>query len=312
MKFKKLLCVIMSLLLAFQTLTPALADDSRVYYCNQEEHTHTDECYTIYKVLSCEEEHTHTDECFQVYKFLDCELSEHIHNNKCEEEDYKEEQLEEKQEDIEIIEKAIKGEEYFSIICEKEEHTHEKSCFDTVLNCTEEHEHEKSCYIDKIICKKEEHTHIIDCVLDETPITNYDIEELKEDFESEGFVTLQECDDKLLTGKELEKTTIENIDAMLKSAIPQEGIEPTVLPVTVDGISIEKATIRWLSKSTGSNTPAKFDDLVLVPPDNTMPNQQWQLDFALSGKGFIEPGDLEIVIPAYIYGKIEMVINLED
>ena len=72
-------------------------------------------------------------------------------------------------------------------------------------------------------------------------------------------------------------------------------------PVTADHITIEKVTMRWLSCSTGSEEPAKYDDLILKPTNDIVPNQQWQLDVAFSGKDDIKAGDLEIVIPAYIW-----------
>lgn len=58
------------------------------------------------------------------------------------------------------------AEEEKTLTCEKEEHTHDDSCYESVLICTEEaeeHEHDDSCYEDKLICEKEEHTHDDSC-----------------------------------------------------------------------------------------------------------------------------------------------------
>ena len=70
---------------------------------------------------------------------------------------------------------------------------------------------------------------------------------------------------------------------------------------TKDGITIEKLTARWLSASTGSETSAGFGVLELAPESDVFPNQQWQVDFALSGKGQLPAGSVEIIIPAYIW-----------
>ena len=132
-----------------------------------------------------------------------------------------------------------------------------------------------------------------------------DVIELKdvEIFEEDEIVLadLVSIPELLVEPDESEELLFETANEEGSSAAMPQDVEPSIFPITKDGISVEKATIRWLSRSTGSSEPAKFDDLVLVPPTNTIPNQQWQLDFALSGKGFIEPGDLEITVPAFIW-----------
>ena len=70
---------------------------------------------------------------------------------------------------------------------------------------------------------------------------------------------------------------------------------------TADGITLSKLTVRWMSKSTGESEKAGFDPLVFVPESDTMPNQQWQVDFSLEGKGQVDAGSIEIVVPAYIW-----------
>ena len=78
--------------------------------------------------------------------------------------------------------------------------------------------------------------------------------------------------------------------------------EPEVQdPVTEDGMTIEKIRIKWLSKSNGSDDPAGYDRLMLSPTTDDVTNQQWQIDFALSGKHEHEEGSIEIVMPAYIW-----------
>ncbi len=63
--------------------------------CGQEEHTHTDSCYTEEKTLICgleEEEadeengiegHTHTDACYETERILTCGQEEHVHSADC-------------------------------------------------------------------------------------------------------------------------------------------------------------------------------------------------------------------------------------
>ncbi len=70
---------------------------------------------------------------------------------------------------------------------------------------------------------------------------------------------------------------------------------------SADGVKIEKLTVRWLSKSTGSTTAAETNTLELAPETDAVPNQQFQIDFALSGKESYEPGAIELVFPAYIW-----------
>lgn len=72
-------------------------------------------------------------------------------------------------------------------------------------------------------------------------------------------------------------------------------------PVTADGITIEKITVRWISASTDEEESAVYEDLILRPRNDIAPNQQFQIDFAFSGKGSIGAGDIEVVIPAYIF-----------
>lgn len=55
--------------------------------CGKEEHTHTDECYTTEKVLTCGQEesadHQHTDACYTEQKVLTCGKEEHTHTEAC-------------------------------------------------------------------------------------------------------------------------------------------------------------------------------------------------------------------------------------
>lgn len=96
------------------------------------------------------------------------------------------------------------AEEEKTLTCEKEEHTHDDSCYESVLICTEEaeeHEHDDSCYEDKLICEKEEHTHDDSCY---TITTSSDSEDEKQEDESQ--------DDTTVTGDSPEQTTSEETE----------------------------------------------------------------------------------------------------
>lgn len=96
------------------------------------------------------------------------------------------------------------AEEEKVLTCEKEEHTHDDSCYESVLICTEEaeeHEHDDSCYEDKLICEKEEHTHDDSCY---TITTSSDSEDEKQEDESQ--------DDTTVTGDSPEQTTSEETE----------------------------------------------------------------------------------------------------
>lgn len=70
----------------YALILPAITME-KTLICEEEEHTHTDACYTEQKVLVCQQEegteHTHTDECYQTEKVLACGKAEHIHTEEC-------------------------------------------------------------------------------------------------------------------------------------------------------------------------------------------------------------------------------------
>ena len=96
------------------------------------------------------------------------------------------------------------AEEEKVLTCEKGEHTHDDSCYKSVLICTEEaeeHGHDDSCYEDKLICEKEEHTHDDSCY---TITASSDSEDEKQEDESQ--------DDTTVTGDSPEQTTSEETE----------------------------------------------------------------------------------------------------
>ncbi len=110
-----------------------------------------------------------------------------------------------------------------------------------------------------------------------------------------------------LLGMETQKYTPPTAKRGMLKAAPRmrsgsgDGDVPTEGPVTVDGMTIERVSVKWLSKSTGEEEPAGYNTLELSSDSSTVGNQQFQLDFALSGKDNHEPGTIEIIFPAYLW-----------
>ena len=76
---------------------------------------------------------------------------------------------------------------------------------------------------------------------------------------------------------------------------------PTQEPQSADGVKIEHVYVRWLSSSDGEDSAAAFGDLELKPDLEKVSNQQFQIDFALSGQETYEPGTVRIEFPASIW-----------
>lgn len=157
--------------------------------CGLEEHTHTDECYTVelqypQSAMDCVLEsgapviHTHDEFCYSEDGTLICRLPEleaHSHTSRC----YREERtlICTEDEDLGHVHSAAcyarhRGE----LICAEEEdkgHTHGKSCYETdrELTCadeSEDHVHDDGCYTEteRLVCTEEErpgHTHSDSC-----------------------------------------------------------------------------------------------------------------------------------------------------
>ena len=136
---------------------------------------------------------------------------------------------------------------------------------------------------------------------EDTPIVS--MEDIQEGIaEAEHGDLIQERDtEDLLTDDQLLPETKMLLDKGLRTLRAPALLGAGQTPVTADGITIEKVLARWLSSSTGSENRADFDPLVLAPTSDIAPNQQWQIDFALSGTGTVNAGAIELVIPAYIW-----------
>lgn len=112
-------------------------------------------------------------------------------------------------------------------------------------------------------------------------------------------------DNALLTTDALSDTIIAAINATASTNAtrePPKNEYPIQDPVTVDGQTIERVTVRWLTCSDNVLTePAGFGRLALIPYDSNVTNQQFQIDFSLSGQGSYEPGSIQISFPAYLW-----------
>ncbi|MDO4617185.1 MAG: CHAP domain-containing protein [Lachnospiraceae bacterium] len=135
----------------YMLILPAITLDT---YCGEEEHTHTDACYTEEAVLTCSQAesagHTHTDACYQTTEELICGQEESAPVTE------------------EIVNEET-GETETVIISEG--HTHTADCYaqNTELICGQEesegHTHDDSCYSKEktLTCDREEHTHTEEC-----------------------------------------------------------------------------------------------------------------------------------------------------
>lgn len=141
--------------------------------------------------------------------------------------------------------------------------------------------------------------------------------------------TLTPCpEDKsnyLLARSELTKQTISILNNDLAAMAEGDEVEVeggeedtpfTQEPVSDDNVTIEHIYITWNTKSTGSDKPAGNDRLELAPESTELSNQQFQIDFSLSGQEAYPPGAIEIAFPACIwedrygneYGTLELAV----
>lgn len=145
----------------YALILPAITMENTAY-CGYEEHTHSEECYTLQLTCTQTDEviegHEHESECFEQQKTLICETPEiaaHVHSTECE--------------CLEVV-----------VGCgleESEEHTHNEECnteqisYICGLEETEGHTHLEDCYTvsEKLVCDQEtedkilEHVHTEEC-----------------------------------------------------------------------------------------------------------------------------------------------------
>ena len=178
------------------THTAECAHTEKVLTCELAEtegHTHTEACVHTEKTLTClleeTEPHTHTEDCgTEVQKVLTCGLEEsegHAHTDAC----------------YEIPENEGELVEVRTLICEKEEHTHDDNCyygleleekvkyycgFDT------QHTHDESCWFEDgtLKCNIPEHTHTDACLVPPPVPVDLDDSFTAEDEYGEVVVTL--------------------------------------------------------------------------------------------------------------------------
>ena len=119
--------------------------------------------------------------------------------------------------------------------------------------------------------------------------------ETEEIYDEKSLAEVEESGDEplLMAGQLSERTRRVTLGAA--------PVPPLQEPVTLDGMTIEKIVIKWLSRSNGEEEPAGYGTLSLAPITDDVTNQQWQIDFAISGRHEHEPGSIEVVMPAYIW-----------
>ena len=180
----------------------AMTHKVKLLDCQYEVHEHTEDCYEENedgeKVLVCGMAdyviHVHNDDCYDQKGNLVCPLEEHElheHDDSCYEEEEvlicgEEETGGSSEEDAEAedgtgeetepavqtaddsrdaeAESGSEAEIGSGLACEKEEHTHDDSCYADGAGCEkEEHTHDDGCYEETLVCEEEEHTHDDGC-----------------------------------------------------------------------------------------------------------------------------------------------------
>ncbi len=260
----------------------------------QDEHFHSWDCYYTVKVRNCSDSnHEHTFLCYETVHIYICGMVENPNGTA-----------------------DIQEQQSLGLYCGMIEHLHTPDCVEKVgdeyvLVCgMKEHTHSDSCYEEREEAVTPAETELIEIAPDEEEVL------LSNEYLQPSTLALIYDDESLYTNSlEEENLNPEVLDTLVPEIIPAEQMyaqeeqdmrgnsaDPVFPePITADGITLERVTMRWLSASTGSDEPAKFDDLYLAPSNETIPNQQWQVDLNLSGKGNIEAGAIEIVLPAYLW-----------
>ena len=205
------------------TVYAAFQQEAPVLICEQEEHTHSEECYGEPQCVCGQEEsegHSHSEGCYTSERINVWGMEEaesHSHSDEC----FSEE-----------------GE----LICGREEaegHTHSDSCFaeETVNICgleeREGHVHSDSCYEKQLICGKEEHVHGENCY-------ELDVEESEVALEKEADGALDEIIEDHPGDTEAEavafeqSTTIEGIEIHVSAPA---GVFPANATLSVEMIT---------------------------------------------------------------------------
>ena len=182
-KVLSVLAAVVVFVTTYMLILPAITLENNVV-CGKEEHTHTEDCYTIKpetKELTCTLEslelHKHTSACYDAEKNLICGIADyvvHTHDENCYDETGK----------LICVLAEIKEHQHTDscysdgeLICAEQEvalHEHTAACYDEtgILTCgmleTKEHQHTDDCFnttleIKELVCKKEEHQHTEQC-----------------------------------------------------------------------------------------------------------------------------------------------------
>ncbi len=129
-----------------------------VAYCEIEEHSHSEECYTTERVLTCgvtQDNHVHSEACKQTEKTLTCTIVEQVHehtdacyttttNLTCTE--------------------HVHTADCAQLTCTDEGHAHTDACYAyTCESPNSTHQHTDSCYTTESVLKCDYHQHTDEC-----------------------------------------------------------------------------------------------------------------------------------------------------
>ena len=82
----------------------------------------------------------------------------------------------------------------------------------------------------------------------------------------------------------------------------QSATAPAQSGASNDGITIERLSIKWKIKDYVQGKESNlYGTYNITPETDSLPYMKFQIDYALSGKDRIPAGDIEIIIPAYIW-----------
>ena len=148
-RFVSVTAAIVVFVTTYALVLPAITMESEAY-CGIPAHQHSDDCYELQ--LTCEkletEGHAHTDACYRVSQVLTCEREEHQHGSAC----YNEagELVCGKEEHTHSVDDGCYEEERV-LTCDIPEsvgHVHTGDCYEKVLTCGKEvHTHSTECYV---------------------------------------------------------------------------------------------------------------------------------------------------------------------
>lgn len=151
-RFRRTMTCLVSVISAFivfvttyALILPAITE-AKIAACGIEEHQHTDECSPEELICDLPESqgHKHTESCYTVKSVLSCDTPKHEHDENC---------YDENGELICTVDEHLHGDSCYQEV-------KELTCN---LEESEGHRHGASCYEKKLTCGKEVHVHSTEC-----------------------------------------------------------------------------------------------------------------------------------------------------